>query len=301
MTEQANADAELSAAHFPYRRLGLAAAFVLFIGSVDTWTSISDHARLDKPVAAWEAVTWEFSSLILIICLIPAVGWLNRRFSIHRQSWLHTAALNVVATLPFSIVHVVGMVLLRKAAYAAAGHYYHFGAPVDHWFYEYRKDVVTYLLILVFGYGFHFYRFYQKQMRAGKRTSSPVDEPLKRLVVKKHNREFILNVADIDQIEADGNYVTVFSHGSSYSLRESMKSLETRLDPHRFTRIHRRHIVNMDHIREIQPWNHGDYRVVLKDGTFVNFSRRYRDRLNCLPILTASHQTQSSLTSSRRL
>jgi DNA-binding LytR/AlgR family response regulator len=61
-----------------------------------------------------------------------------------------------------------------------------------------------------------------------------------------------------------------------------MATLERKLDPARFARVHRGHIVNLDRIREIQPWDSGDYRIVLADGSFVNFSRRYRSRLSRL-------------------
>jgi DNA-binding LytR/AlgR family response regulator len=103
--------------------------------------------------------------------------------------------------------------------------------------------------------------------------------PLERLVVKKLNREFILNTADIERIDADGNYVTIHAQGATWPLRESLSGLERKLDPKRFARVHRAHIVNLDRIREIQPWDSGDYRIVLADGSYVNFSRRYRSRL----------------------
>ncbi len=101
-------------------------------------------------------------------------------------------------------------------------------------------------------------------------------------MVRKLNREFILNIEDIERIEADGNYVSLYVQGSVYPLRESLVTLEKKLDQKRFARVHRGHIVNIDQIREIQPWDHGDYRIVLKDGSFVNFSRRYRSRLSHL-------------------
>jgi DNA-binding LytR/AlgR family response regulator len=110
----------------------------------------------------------------------------------------------------------------------------------------------------------------------------PQGQPLERLVVRKLNREFILSIGEIDRIEADGNYVTVYVKGDAYPLRESLVALEKRLDQKHFARVHRGHIVNIDRIREIQPWDHGDYRILLKDGSFVNFSRRYRSKLDHL-------------------
>jgi two-component system LytT family response regulator len=108
------------------------------------------------------------------------------------------------------------------------------------------------------------------------------DSPLERLVVRKLNREYIIAIADVDRVEADGNYVNVYALGTAYPRRESLAALEKRLDARRFVRVHRGHLVNVDRIREIQPWDHGDYRIVLQDGTCVNLSRRYRERLQDL-------------------
>jgi two-component system, LytTR family, response regulator len=74
----------------------------------------------------------------------------------------------------------------------------------------------------------------------------------------------------------------VHSQGSAYPRRESLAALEKKLDGRRFVRVHRGHLVNVDRIREIQPWDHGDYRILLRDGSYVNLSRRYRSRLQHL-------------------
>ena len=100
--------------------------------------------------------------------------------------------------------------------------------------------------------------------------------------MRELNRQFILNVSDIDRIEADGNHVTVHAQGDVYPRRESLFALEKRLDGRQFVRVHRGHLVNIARIREIQPWDHGDYRIVLQDGSCVNLSRRYRSRLEHL-------------------
>ncbi|MDE2272626.1 MAG: LytTR family transcriptional regulator, partial [Gammaproteobacteria bacterium] len=142
------------------------------------------------------------------------------------------------------------------------------------------KDIVTYWLILFVLYAFRVYRqLLESRLVPDSQPMPAVNGGLERLVVKKLNREFIINTADIDHIEADGNYVALYVQGSTYPLREPLAALEKKLDPRRFARVHRGHIVNIDRIREIQPWDSGDYRILLKDGSFVNFSRRYRSRL----------------------
>ncbi|HEU4585015.1 MAG TPA: LytTR family DNA-binding domain-containing protein [Gemmatimonadaceae bacterium] len=100
-----------------------------------------------------------------------------------------------------------------------------------------------------------------------------------RLVVKADGRMFFVRPADIDWIEASANYVRLHARGESYQLRESMKNMEERLPRNSFVRIHRSAIVNLDRVRELQPWFHGEYVVILADGTKLTASRVYAGRL----------------------
>jgi two-component system LytT family response regulator len=103
-----------------------------------------------------------------------------------------------------------------------------------------------------------------------------------RLVVKTGGRVVFLRTEDIDWVEASGNYVRLHVGGEAHLLRESMKNMERRLDPSTFVRIHRSAIVNVDRIRELEPWFHGEYIVILRDGTRLTSSRVFSDRLNAL-------------------
>ena len=258
--------------------------------TANVFTALSNYARDGVRLAWWEPALWEYSSAVMVLALIPAIAWLYRRSPITARTWRWAVPLNIAVTPVFSLVHVGGMVLLRKFGYALMGAHYDFGAWWPDWLYEYRKDLVTYALILAGLQAFRTYRLWlESQMAAPPIPAEallPASEPpvlgaapLERLVVKKLNREFILNTADIDRIDADGNYVTIHAQGATWPLRESLSGLERKLDPKRFARVHRGHIVNLDRIREIQPWDSGDYRIVLADGSHVNFSRRYRSRL----------------------
>jgi len=100
-----------------------------------------------------------------------------------------------------------------------------------------------------------------------------------RLVVKSDGRMFFVRPADIDWVEASANYVRLHARGESYQLRESMKNMEERLPRGTFVRIHRSAIVNLDRVRELQPWFHGEYVVILTDGTKLTASRAYAGRL----------------------
>ncbi|HEX8072788.1 MAG TPA: LytTR family DNA-binding domain-containing protein [Pyrinomonadaceae bacterium] len=103
--------------------------------------------------------------------------------------------------------------------------------------------------------------------------------PLERVVVKTGGRIFFLKTSEVDWIEAYGNYVRLHTGATAYLLREPLSSLEAQVDPRRFLRIHRSALVNVERIREMQPMFHGQYIVILHDGTRLTLSRRYRSKL----------------------
>jgi len=99
---------------------------------------------------------------------------------------------------------------------------------------------------------------------------------LDRLVI--NNR--VLKTDEIDWIEAQGKYSLVHTKQDAHLVREGMSDFESQLDPKRFVRIHKSTIVNIDRIEQVQPLFHGDYRIILQDGTLLTASRRYRPKLN---------------------
>jgi two-component system LytT family response regulator len=109
-----------------------------------------------------------------------------------------------------------------------------------------------------------------------KELGRPAQDYAKRLAIKGDGRVFLVDVDEVDRLEAAGNYVEVHCGARHHLVRETMASLEARLDPARFVRVSRSSIVNADRARELQPMFNGDFVVVLRDGTKVAGSRRYR-------------------------
>ncbi len=109
---------------------------------------------------------------------------------------------------------------------------------------------------------------------------------LDRLMVKHDGRVFFVKVTDVDWFEAAGNYVRIHIGKSNHLIRETMSAIEASLNPATFARIHRAVIVNLDRIRELQPWFAGDYLVILRDGQQLKLSRTYRDQLQARMHLT---------------
>ncbi|HSL72597.1 MAG TPA: LytTR family transcriptional regulator DNA-binding domain-containing protein [Longimicrobiales bacterium] len=102
---------------------------------------------------------------------------------------------------------------------------------------------------------------------------------IERLVTRSDGRIRIIRVDDIDYIEAAGNYAKIHVSGKMHLVREGMNSLESKLDPSRFLRIHRSVIVRIDRIKELESLYQGDYVVVLQDGTRLTTGRKYRDAI----------------------
>jgi two-component system LytT family response regulator len=107
-----------------------------------------------------------------------------------------------------------------------------------------------------------------------------VGQSLERVPVKSRGRVFFVPTAEIDWLEAAGNYVTLHVGGEQHMIRQTMAGMEVRLDPTLFVRIHRSRIVNINRIRELQPLDGGESLVILDGGTRLRLSRGYRDHLH---------------------
>lgn len=102
---------------------------------------------------------------------------------------------------------------------------------------------------------------------------------LKRIMVKKGTRYSFVKIADVIYLSAEEKYVNIHTREGKHMIRQTLAGIEARLDPSKFVRIHRSHIINVDFVKEIQPWTHGDSVVIMANDEKVFLSRRYRDRL----------------------
>jgi two-component system, LytTR family, response regulator len=109
--------------------------------------------------------------------------------------------------------------------------------------------------------------------------AAPSGQYADRITIKTDGRVFVVKVSDVDWFEAQGNYVRVHAGKAAHLIRETITAVESSLNPAQFARIHRSTVVNLDRIRELQPWFAGDYLVILKDGTQLKLSRTFRDQL----------------------
>jgi two-component system LytT family response regulator len=106
--------------------------------------------------------------------------------------------------------------------------------------------------------------------------------PLDRLVIRTRGKVSFLKPAEIDWVEAFGKHVKLHAGRETHVVRQQLKRLEPRLTPHGFVRVHRSAIVNVDRIKELEPWFHGEYVVILKDGTRLTSSAAHSEALHRL-------------------
>lgn len=250
----------------------------------NTLVALMDAQRDGHVLPAWQPALWEGSSALVSLLLLPALLALCSRFPLHADTWRRRLPAYVLASVAWSMLHVVGMVLLRKAGYALVGEHY----AIDDWArrfaYEYLKDGRTFALIVTVDHG---YRWFWRRLQGEARlldppedapAAAPVERP-ERFLVRKLDREFLVAAAEVEWLRAAGNYVDLHVRGRAYPLRSTMAAIEAQLDPARFARIHRSYIVNLDRIASIEPLDSGDARVHLHDGTVLPCSRSHREAL----------------------
>ncbi|MGZ5869219.1 MAG: LytTR family DNA-binding domain-containing protein [Croceibacterium sp.] len=234
------------------------------------------------------AVVHEMASHIMVAALLPAIYWLHRRFPLGASPG--NIAIHVLAVVPFSVTRTVGMTGLRLLWFAGVmGERYSFPLTADRLFYEFTKDIVSYAMLSAAVVAL---RYILERKPSSAPSSAPALPPTQpsaaaalaeRFAVRKRGgSEVVVEVADIDWIEAAGNYAVLHVCSDTFEIRSSLSKLEAELDPKRFVRVHKSHIVNIARVTEVTPWISGDWRIRLQDGAEVNLSRRYRQRFEAL-------------------
>lgn len=243
--------------------------------------------------APWQVATWEWSSGLAMLLLVPLVGWAESRFPLVWNRWARHLAVHAGISVLYSALHVALMVAMREAVYAFHGGDYRFGPVFPEFLYEYLKDGRTYAVSLLL---FHFARMLLRRSQGEASIPAPLPTPTgatgdeaerappeaarpERFVVRKLGKDFLVAAADIEFGVAAGNDVNLRVKGRDYPLRSTIAALEAALDPGLFVRIHRGAIVNLRHVVHIEPVDSGDARVAMGDGTVLPCSRRHKAKL----------------------
>lgn len=262
----------------------LRTAFIFFaVASLGFWlvnglSAAEEWRRAGEPGGWVRALTLEGTSNLLIFALFYPVALLERRFPAAPGRWRIALPVHLAASLGFSIVHVVGMWLLRAGLWPVLfERSYGLESLGPQFVYEYRKDLLSYALILAI-LAVMRAREEALQSAAAARADARRDHVV---TLRCGGRELRLPAAEILCASAAGNYVEVRTATGVHLARITLSALEEMLseagaDP---VRLHRSHLAARSAIRELIPGADGDAQVRLADGFALPVSRRYRANL----------------------
>ena len=216
------------------------------------------------PIAWWEPAVWEGTSGIVLLALAWVPMRIVERLPPDGPRWPLALAVQLAATIPFSLAHVALMILLRKAAYALAGGHYEFGG--GGLLYEYRKDLLSYAIYAATYWFVH--RFRQRSEAAAPEPGHfDIDEGQRLIRVAR---------PDILCARSSGNYVEFFlADGRRPLMRTTLAKVESALAGAGFVRTHKSWLANAARVVEIVAEGSGDYGLRLTDDLHLPLSRRY--------------------------
>jgi len=260
----------------------LVIACYLLVNNTISATSILMEANRhgsSNALPTWKPFVWEYSSALSLIMLLPLVILLLKKVPLTWQFIKQNIFWHIIASVIFSLLHIYLMVLFRKAAYFSQNLHYEFGNLPAELFYEYRKDAWAYILFIVIIYCFRFVvsRLIGEALPITDGELQAPTQPIKKLIVKKLGKEFIINTEEIEWLESSGNYVNLYIKDRIYPTRSTLSSFIAQISEQGFFRIHRSYGVNLNAVDSITPLQSGDCEITLKTGKVLSLSRRYRD------------------------
>ncbi len=237
----------------------------------------------DVPFYTWEPFVWEYSSGLAVLLLLPFLHGLLERYPLTFLNIHQRFVPYFTAAMFFSTAHVSLMVAMRKAAYFTQSIRYEFGPLPFEFFYELRKDLLTFLMLIIVAQG---YRFIASRIigeasmvTEGEGNDPNTENSPERLLVKKLGKEFIVNLKEVEWMEASGNYINLHIQERIYPIRKTLSAFADEVSDKGFCRIHRSHMINLNFVASISPMPSGDGEVQLKSGKVLNLSRRYKEAL----------------------
>jgi hypothetical protein len=269
---------------------GAIAAVALGIGIVNALSKAQDVAWHGGSYDAGTQLLWEMTSFAVIILLAPLLFVAVRRMR-HATGWPLRIGLAVAAILVFSSLHIAGMVGLRKLAMLAVGGAYDFHFSAATLLYEFRKDVITCLLIGGSLWLIDSRR--ETQQSRSVATTASASPPAPHLVwLRDGSTRIRIEPGDILWISSAGNYVEYsLAGGRSHLVRGTLAGEEARLTKFNIVRVHRTRLVNLSRVTALKPGPNGDFELTLDSGQAMACSRRYRSAISSIEELAQHSAT----------
>jgi hypothetical protein len=266
---------------------GAVAAISLGIGVVNAFSRAQDTAWRGGVYDLRTPLFWEMSSIVTIIAVTPMLFVAVRRMR-RVEGWPLRVGLAVAATIIFSGLHIAGMVGLRKLVMFLAGGVYDFHLSVATLIYEFRKDVMTCILI-----GSTLWLIdSRRETRPARSDATPradLSSAAPEMVwLRDGSSRIRIEPRDVLTIGSAGNYVEYcMADGRTHLVRGTLAGEEARLTKFNIVRVHRTRLVNLSRVTGLKAGSNGDFELTLEAGQAVSGSRRYRDAIASIETLAA--------------
>jgi hypothetical protein len=265
---------------------GSVAAVTLGIGIVNALSTAQDVARHGGAYDLRTPLLWEMSSVVMIILIAPVLFVAIRRMR-QPSGWLTRAALAVAAIVAFSALHIAGMVGLRKLAMLLIGGSYDFHFSLGTLVYEFRKDVITCLLIGGALWLIDSRREAQQSRQLQRSVGQDLPSAKPHMVwLRDGSSRIRIEPAEILLISSAGNYVEYsLAGGINHLVRGTLAGEEARLKQYNVVRVHRTRLVNLSRVTSFKGGANGDFELTLDTGQSISGSRRYRQAVASIEAL----------------
>ena len=253
-------------------------AVALAAGIVGALSAADDIARHGGPYDIGTPLLWDMTSIAVILLLTPFLLAIVRRIR-HEPALAVRMALALAAIVVFSALHVTGMVWLRKLIMFLAGGAYDFRFSLATVLYEFRKDVVTCVLI---GGGMWLMDARREaqcalEVVAAPETANP-PSTAQTIWLRDGTRNIRIEPRDILWISSAGNYIEYsLADGTNHLIRGTLAAAENDLSRFNLARIHRTRLANLGRVTAAQSKPSGDFELTFDTGHTVSGSRRYRN------------------------
>jgi LytTr DNA-binding domain len=268
-------------------------AVIVILGAITQSASVSSDMQRNglvfRPIEPW---LWEFTSAFsLLVWFIPLLVFYDvLRLRIGPLAM--RLPILALASLVFCALHVALMELLRFLIYAGADWKFRLGPLPQTFIYEFRKDVMTFALILAGASAWRAIaqrerersRAQESDVAAANRTGAVRAQPTgssqaPTFMVRTTQGDLLVRTEEIDWIEAQGNYVALHVRDATRLLRQTLTEMEAKLKDYGFIRTHRRALVNRERMQAIIPPEVGELGVRLSSGQIAPLSESRRSEV----------------------